>query len=425
MNRRDFISVGGIAGVGLTLSDYNNLLANESVAPNAKAKSVIYIYLPGGFSAQETFDPKPLAPEEYKGPVKAIDTSLDGVQFGEYYKETAKIANKLTIIRSMTHGETAHERGEHDMLTGWKPSAAITYPSLGSVVSHELGIRNNIPSYIAIPKIPNEWGEAGYLSQSYNPFSIGSNPESPDFKVRDLRLPEGVSRERFEKRKAILDIVNNKFRSANPENDKVKAVDYFYDNAFAMLDNKTATGAFDLSQENENTKEMYGKSAAGMRLLLARRLVEAGSRFITVSYGGWDMHQNIQAGMRNNVPSFDKAFATLIKDLEQRGLLESTLVMIGSEFGRTPKINSDAGRDHWPRVFSSVMAGGGVKQGFVYGKSTLTSDDVLDSPVRPESWAATVLHLLGVDYTKHLMAPGNRPVKIIDNGFKHIQGLLS
>jgi len=426
MLRRNFLQIGSITSLGLSLPGYLKLKADDDINPKAKAQSVIYIYLPGGFAAQETFDPKPLAPVEYRGPLSHIDTNVIGSQFSQYLTQTSKIADKITVIRSMTHGETAHERGTNNMFTGWRPSPALQYPSLGSVVSHELGVRNNLPPYVSVPSVANEFAGAGYLSHSYSSFSLGSNPEDKNFKVRDLKLPEGVDTERFIKRKRLLEVVNGSdFVTNNRYNDSLIAVNQFYENAFAMLDSPESTAAFDLSKEDDKIKDRYGRNAAGMRMLLSRRLVEAGARFITMTYGGWDMHQNIANGIQNSLPAFDQAFAALISDLDERGMLDSTLVLVGSEFGRTPKINPDAGRDHWPKVYSSVMAGGGIARGLSYGTSDATSNEPQDNPVTPEAWAATIYHLLGIDYTKALMAPGGRPVKIIDNGHKHINGILS
>lgn len=425
-SRRNFIQVGSLCGLGLNLPNYLQLKAEDSIAPNAKAQSVIYIYLPGGFAAQETFDPKPLAPVEYKGPLSAINTNVLGSQFSQYLEQTSKIADKITVIRSMTHGETAHERGTNNMFTGWRPSPALNYPSLGSVVSYELGIRNNLPPYVSVPNVANEFAGSGYLSHSYSSFSLGSNPEDKNFQVRDLKLPDGVDAERFAFRKRMLDVVNNsEFVKRNKQSDPLIAVDKFYENAFALLNTPKSTEAFDLNKEDDKIKDRYGRNAAGMRMLLSRRLVESGVRFITMTYGGWDMHQNIANGIQNSLPAFDQAFATLISDLDERGMLDSTLVLVGSEFGRTPKINPDAGRDHWPRVFSTVMAGGGIARGLSYGTSDATSNEPQDNPVSPEAWAATIYHLLGIDYSKALIAPGDRPVKIIDNGYKHINGILS
>ena len=425
MLRRNFIKASSLAGLGLSIPNTLQLLANEQTSGNGKAQSVIYIYLPGGYAAQETFDPKPLAPVEYRGPIDSIETKIPGERFSKYLPKTAGISDKITIIRSMTHGETAHERGRHDMFTGYKPSAALTYPSFGSITSQQLGVRNNIPPYIAVPAIADEYAGTGYLSHSYSPFTLGSNPESPDFKVRDLRLPEGISRERFEDRKRILSVVNNSnFVRNNSGNDNLLAVEEFYDNAFAMLDSKSSTDAFDLGKEDDKMKDRYGRNAAGMRMLLARRLVEAGSRFVTVTYSQWDMHQNIENGIKNNLPAFDQAYSTLINDLDEKGMLDSTLVVVSTEFGRTPKINPDGGRDHWPKVFSIAMAGGGVKRGLIYGQSDQTATDVFEDPVNVEDFGATIYDLLGIDYTGHLYAPGDRPVKIIDGG-KPVRGIIA
>jgi hypothetical protein len=415
MNRRNILQLGALSCIGINNTNYSMLIADDNIATEAKAKSVIYIYLPGGFSTQETFDPKPFAPAEYRGPLSSIDTSITGIKFSELLKDTAKIADKITVIRSMNHNEAAHERGTHNMFTGWRPSPAIQYPSIGSIVGHELGGKNNLPPYITVPNVPNEFAGAGYLSHSYSSFSLGGNPEDPNFKVRDLRLPEGISAQRFDKRKKMLEVVNKNFDTTQ-KSDALIAMNSFYENAFELMDSDAAIEAFDLSLEKDEIKEIYGKNSAGMRMLLSRRLVEAGVRFITMTYGGWDHHDNIATNMQTQLPPFDKAFSSLILDLESRGLLESTLVVVGTEFGRTPKINPTAGRDHWPKLYSGIMAGGGIKSGIVYGSSNDTATDPLDNPVSVEDWASTIYRLLGIDSEKHIMAPGNRPVKIVDGG---------
>ena len=415
MNRRNFLTLGGLAGLNLYLPTYLKAKAENAIMPDAKAQSVIYIYLPGGMAHQESFDPKPLAPVEYRGPLNSINTSIPGVVFSEYLSDTAKIADKIAVINSMTHSETAHERGTNNMMTGYKPSPALQYPSFGAIVSHELGVRNNIPPYISIPTIANEFAGTGYLSSSYSSFSLGSNPESPDFKVRDLRLPDNITLQRFDKRKQILDIVNDKF-SKEQSSDKLAALDTFYENAFDLMSSDSAINAFDLNQEDDKTKDMYGKNAAGMRMLLSRRLVEAGVRFVTMTYGGWDHHDGIAGQMQRNLPPFDKAFGALINDLDNRGMLDSTLVIVGTEFGRTPKINPTSGRDHWPKVYSTVLAGGGIKRGLIYGKSDATGSEPSENPVDIADWAATIYSLVGINPNKVLMAPGSRPVKIIDGG---------
>ena len=414
MNRRNFL-VGGIAGMNLTLGNYLRLKAEDAVNPAAKAQSVIYIYLPGGMAHQESFGPKPLAPVEYRGPLGTVKTKVTGEVFSQYLPQTANIADKITVLRSMTHSETAHERGTNNMFTGYRPSPALQYPSFGAIVSHELGVRNKLPPYVSVPQVANEFAGTGYLSSSYSSFSLGSNPESPNFKVRDLRLPDDITLQRFDKRRQMLEIVNGKF-AKEQSSDKLTALDTFYENAFDLMSSDAAINAFDLNKEEEKTKEVYGKNAAGMRMLLSRRLVEAGVRFVTMTYGGWDHHDGIAGQMERNLPQFDQAFGALINDLDDRGMLDSTLVIVGTEFGRTPKINPTSGRDHWPKVYSTVMAGGGIKRGLFYGNSDATGSEPADNPVEVHHWAATIYTLLGINPEGVLIAPGDRPVKIVDGG---------
>ena len=420
LGRRGFLSVGTIGALGISLADVLRMEKAKADIKNyasreGTAKSVIYIYLPGGAAHQETFDPKPFAPVEYRGPMGSIETSIPGVRLGEMLPHTAKIVDKIAICRSMTHGEAAHERGTHNMFTGYRPSPALQYPSMGSVVAHEFGPRNNLPPYVCIPNQPNEFAGTGYLSSSYAGFSLGSDPADKNFQVRDLSLPGGVDAGRFDKRRRMLDVVNGYFREKE-KSDSLDALDTFYDRAYSMISSQQAREAFDMAKEPDAIKDEYGRNQAGMRMLLARRLVEAGVRFVTLTYGGWDMHDNIQNGIKNQVPALDQGFATLIRDLDRRGLLSSTLVCIGSEFGRTPKINNLAGRDHWPKVFSVVMAGGGIKQGIVYGSSNATASEPEDDPLTVEDWATTIYDRLGIVADKELMAPGDRPIEIVDGG---------
>ncbi|MCH2127036.1 MAG: DUF1501 domain-containing protein [Pirellulaceae bacterium] len=419
ISRRGFLHVGFLGGLGLTLPEFLKLQAQADLkdykSKEGKAKSVIFIYMPGGMCHQETFDPKPFAPIEYRGPMNSIDTNVEGIRINETWKQTATIADKIAICRSMTHGEAAHERGTHNMFTGYRPSPALMFPSMGSVISHEFGPRNNLPPYVCVPNQPNEFAGTGYLSSSYAGFSLGADPASGDFKVRDLNLPNGVDDTRFTKRRRILDVVNDHFRQKE-ESDSLDAVDSFYDRAYAMISSEKAREAFDINKEEDKLRDEYGRNAAGARLLLCRRVVEAGVRFVTTTYGGWDMHNNIEGGIRGQVPAFDQAFATLIRDLDRRGLLESTLVCIASEFGRTPKINGNAGRDHWPKVFSVVLAGGGIKPGIVYGSSNATASEPEENALNVEDWATTIYDRLGIVADKELMAPGDRPIEIVNGG---------
>ncbi|MGE3315314.1 MAG: DUF1501 domain-containing protein [Planctomycetaceae bacterium] len=418
--RRDFLHVGFAAGVGLTLADYFRLKEARADIKNYEskegtAKSVIYIFLPGGMAHQESFDPKPYAPIEYRGPMSSIQTNVEGIMLNEMLVNTAKVTDKLALCRAMTHGEAAHERGTHNMFTGYKPSPALAFPSMGSVVSHEYPPKNNLPQYICIPGQPNEYAGTGYLSSSFAPFSLGSDPADGSFTVRDLKLPGGVDDGRFSRRRNILDAVNDYFVTKEKA-DTLDAVDTFYQRAYSLVSSQQAREAFNIAAEPDAIRDEYGRNTAGARMLLARRLVEAGSRFVTLSYGSWDMHDNINGGMRGQLPAFDQGFAALIRDLDRRGLLKSTLVCVASEFGRTPKINGTAGRDHWPKVFTVVMAGGGIKGGIAYGASNSTASEPEDKELTIEDWASTIYHCMGIVADKELMAPGDRPIEIVNDG---------
>jgi Protein of unknown function (DUF1501) len=417
-SRRGFLAAGACSGLGLTLPE---LLMRQAAAEQknyghieAKAKSVIHIFLPGGMAQQESFDPKPYSPLEYRGELRPIKTNT-GEEFCETVPELSKRADKFAVIRSMTHGEAAHERGTHNMFTGYKPSPALQYPCFGSVVSHEFGPRNNLPPYICIPNVPNEFAGTGYLPSSYGAFALGSDPNRPDFKVRDLDLAGGVDSDRFNRRKKALEAVNRNFVYSTAS-DKVGAMNTFYERAYDMLDTPAAREAFDITKEDNKLRDRYGRNEAGQRMLMARRLVEAGSRLVTLTYGGWDMHAKITDAFKRTMPALDVALSTLLDDLSERGLLDETLVMVSSEFGRTPKVNPDAGRDHWPKVFSVMLAGGGIKGGQVYGASDATAAEPDDRPVSPEDLATTMYHLLGIVADKELMAPGDRPIEIVDGG---------
>lgn len=419
MARRSFLQVGAMAGLGMTLGDLFRYTARGDIknyeSKEGKAKSVIHIFLPGGIAHQESFDPKPYAPVEYRGPLGTVKTKLDGVFFSQNLQKTAQIADKITVCRSMTHGEAAHERGTHNMFTGYRPSPALSYPSMGSVVSHEFGPRRSMPPYVCIPGVPNEYAGSGYLSSAYGPFAVGSDPADGNFQVKDLVLPGGLTAEHFAKRKTLLQKVDAHFRALE-KSDALDAMDTFYQRAYALISSAEAREAFNLKAEPDKMKDAYGRNAAGMRMLLARRLVEAGVRMVSLTYGGWDHHDNIADGINGQLPAFDQAYSMLIADLEQRGLLDSTMVVLSSEFGRTPKINATGGRDHWPKVFSVVVAGGGIKKGSVYGASDATASEPDEKPLTVEDFATTLYHQMGIVADKELMAPGGRPIEIVDGG---------
>lgn len=426
-SRRGFLQVGLLGGLGLTLPQFLQMEAQgaqkDYKTREGVAKSVIQIFLPGGMAHQESWDPKPFAPSEYRGPFSPINTTIKGEKFSQYLKATAKVADKMTIIRSMAHGEAAHERGTHNMFTGYKPSPALEYPSIGAVVAHELGVRNSLPPYVCVPNVPNEFANSGYLSSAYGPFAIGADPSRADFKVRDLNLPSGVDDKRFSRRRSLLETVDNHFRELE-KSDALDSMDAFYQHAYSLISSQEAREAFNLKAEPEALREKYGMNQPGQRMLLARRLVEAGTRFVSLTAGGWDHHDNIKSAMSRTLPPVDQALATLISDLDERGLLDSTLVMVTSEFGRTPKINATGGRDHWPRVFSVALAGGGTHRGMIYGSSDALGGEPEEDRVEIEDLATTVYNQLGITGDKELMAPGDRPIEIVDGG-NVIDGILA
>ena len=429
-SRREFLQVGSLGAFGLTLGRFLELQARGATAADGKskskeptAKSVIHIYLPGGMAAQESWDPKLLAPLEYRGPLGTVRTKIEGVHFSEHLAKTAQMADRITVIRSMTHGEADHDRGTHNMFTGYRPSPALQFPSFGSVVSHELGSRNDLPPYVCIPNLPTTFAGTGYLGSAFGPFSLGNDPAAGDFKVRDLSLPEGITEKRFDQRKEMRAIVDSHF-SQLEKSDALAGMDSFYARAYSMVSSEKARAAFAIKDEPEKLRDEYGRNEAGQRMLLARRLVAAGVRFVSLTYGGWDHHDNIKNGIGTQLPRFDQAFATLIRDLDERGMLDSTLVLVSSEFGRTPKINATGGRDHYPKVFSVVMAGGGVKRGYVHGASDVTGGEPDHDAVTVPNLAATLYQQIGIDYDKALLAPGDRPVKIVKDG-EVVTGVLA
>lgn len=424
-SRRDFLKVGALSTLGLTLGDYfmmKDAAAQEPLsdvlvsgpAPAAKAQSVIFIYMSGGMSHMDTFDPKPYAPIEYRGELGTVATNTGDVFSGQLAR-LAGVADKMAVIRSLTHGEAAHERGSTNMITGYRPSPAISYPSFGAMVSHHYGPRNDLPGYIAIPAADIPDMGTGYLSSAYGAFSVGGEPQDPNFRVRDLNLPGGVTPERMEGRKGLLQAVDAHFNSME-KSDALSAMNSYYQRAYSLISSQKAREAFDVTQEPAEARDLYGRHNFGQRLLLARRLVEAGARFVTVSDGGWDHHRNIKGAMQGQLPYVDQGLAALLSDLSNRGLLASTLVVLTTEFGRTSRLNQDGGRDHWPKVFSMMLAGGGIKGGVIHGMSDPRGGEPAKDPTSPADVAATIYTLLGINPHDRVMSAGSRPIDITRDG---------
>jgi hypothetical protein len=441
--RRSFIQVGVLGGLGFSLADLFQANAKASVVrpPNAPfsqnegpAKSVIQIILPGGLAHQESWDPKPEAPIEYRGPFGVVKTKIPGVVFSENLSRTAQIADKITVVRSITGRIPDHEQATYLMLTGYLPTPAILHPCIGSVVAHEFGPRKDLPPFVGVPRVPIQAG-TGYLSSKFGAFEVGADPGQKDFKVRDITLAKGVTDERFDRRQNAREAVESHFRQLESNPTELDAMGDFYQQAYKIISSPAARKAFSLDGEPDSMKALYGEYrnprngqffSIGRQLMLARRLVEAGVRFVTVMYSGsegWDNHLRIKDAVGNGMPAFDHAFAGLIADLEQRGLLDSTLVTVSSEFGRTPKVNDNAGRDHWARCYSQVLAGGGIAKGQIYGASDATASEPDSDPVPVEDCLATIYHQLGIDSEDRLLAPGGRPIDIVRGG-RVVTGLI-
>ncbi len=415
-SRRDFLALGSCAGLSL-LGLPLRLTAAAPDRPRrreARADGVIHIHLGGGLSHIDTFDPKPDAPAEVRGPWSPIKSKLDGEPLSQLLPRTARIADKITVIRSVTHTEAAHDRGTHTVLTGYQPSPAIDYPSLGAVVSHELGSRSELPAYVCSPSAGRALG-SGYLPQAFGPFGVGGNPSSSSFRVKDLAAPKGVDEARRERRRQLLADLDAGCGTLH-QAEAVAASEAFYQQAHALIESREAREAFNLAAESDKAKDAYGRTTLGMSCLLARRLIAGGARYVTANLGGFDHHERIQSGLAARMVEVDRAFAALVSDLDERGMLDRTVVMLTSEFGRTPHINKDGGRDHWSRVFSVALAGGGFARGMAFGRSNATGAEVEENPVRPADLAATVFSMLGIDPHKKLLAPGDRPIDIVRGG---------
>jgi hypothetical protein len=430
IRRRDMLRLGGLVGLGFGLSDWLKVREVSSANTTARAKSCILLWLDGGPSHLETFDLKPDAPSEVRGPFRPISTNIPGVQICELLPNTARCADKLAIIRSMTSPLGEHGIANRYLLSGYKPSPAVEYPSYGSVIARVRGGTHILPPNIAIPEY-RETAGAGFLGTSYRPFATGGDPAKPDFRVRDLDFYPGVDGSRVERRREFLTQLEDFQRSAG---EAAPASDPEFEQAYRLVTSKDAKQAFDLSQEKESVRAHYGPRTMGQSCLLARRLVERGVPFVSVLNTGWDTHANVVLQLKEGytgakvgvglVPTFDLAFSALVNDLDERGLLDETLVIAMGEFGRTPKLNTAGGRDHWPRVFSVVLAGGGVRGGQVIGASDTVGESPRERPVSPSDLARTIYTLLGIDPDSELHTADGRPVQI-NQGGKVIGELLA
>ncbi|QOV90587.1 DUF1501 domain-containing protein [Humisphaera borealis] len=432
IRRRDVLHLGMLSCLGLSFADVLRLrsagAADSPAKRTAKAKSCIVIWLDGGPSHIDTFDPKPDAPAEVRGDFKAISTAVDGIRICEHLPLTAGVMKDVAVIRSVTHELGNHDTGSHFLLTGHRPTPVMEFPSLGSLVARQRGFGGALPPYLAIPGAVRAAGP-GYFPGAFAPFSVGGDPSKPDYSVRDLIPPEGVTFDRVDRRREMLGQLDGFSRQVE-QGPATASRDAFYEQAYTLMTSPAAKAALDLSQEPQAVRQRYGRNRLGASCLFARRLVEAGAGFVTVIDKGWDNHQQIFRELPDSrfpgsgkLPSLDRAYAALIDDLRERGLLDSTLVVLMGEFGRTPKINSSAGRDHWPRAGFACLAGGGVKGGQVIGATDAWGQSPIDTPVSPEDLACSILTLLGIDPTRQYTTADGRPIKILDAG-RMVPGLV-
>lgn len=427
LTRREMIRRGLLGAAGLVLADtlpqrvFGAEPATQAATarPVAKAKSVIQIWLWGGPPHLDTFDPKPEAGSDYCGPfTKPIDTNADGIRICELLPLLAKQADKYSIIRSMTHGVNAHETAAYMVQTGRMPGDRQVYPSVGAVVSlfkgYQAGYRGLIPPYIVLTELQGRFSEAGFLGIRYKPFATGGDPSAPRFAVEGVVAP-GISDERQQNRKVLLSNLNTLSRSMGSDPRLAEAAEC-QKQAYELILGD-AGKVFDLSQEKPELRDRYGRNRFGQSCLMARRLVEAGVPYITINYKGWDTHKQHFQAMRRQLPEMDKGLATLLEDLSARGLLDSTIIWWSGEFGRTPKVQWEppwnGGRNHFGKVFSAVVAGGGFKGGHVVGASNKTGEEVQDRPVYPSDVIASIYELVGIDATAKLPHPLGFDVRAI------------
>lgn len=441
--RRDFLQIGALGAIGLGLPQ---LLAAEDagkLAGNKSKRSVIMIFNLGAPSQLDTFDMKPDAPLEIRGPFKPIATNAPGIQISELFPEHAKLADKFSLVRSCFHrGAAVHDAGWQIMQTGRQFSGGVNTPHVGSAASYLLGRRNDLPPHIVLPEtmgrgggnLPN--GQAGgFLGKSQDPFALMADPSKPDFKVPDLIPPETIGTARIDRRKRMREVVESTMRKFEAS-ESARIMDENFQSAYRLMTSTQARDAFDLNKETVEVRERYGMNRFGQCCLLARRLIEAGVRFVTVNTFltvfddvSWDIHGSKPftsiEGMKQQVaPMYDQGYSALIQDLAQRGMLDDTLVCNLAEFGRTPKVNPAGGRDHWPQCFTVYFAGGGVQGGRVVGASDPIGAVPADRPTEPPEIVATILHSLGLDLEAHLPGPAGRPFPLVDFGYREIRELF-
>lgn len=424
--RRRAIRLGGaglLAGFGLP--QWLQLEAEAAMPEKAKATSCIFLFLEGGPSTIDMWDLKPDAPREIRGPYEPIATAVPGTYFGEHQPLCAKVADKFTVLRSHSHTDNGHKTGYHYVLTGYKSSLSdsdtipvpnnVLYPSLGSIIARELGARSSLPPYINLPD-PMTAGGPGFYGAEYAPFVIESDPVAPDFEVKDLAAAPDTERRRIETRRRLLAGIERP-RSQVTASGRSDVMATYYKKAYELVTSSEARRAFEIGAEPEATRARYGYTSLGQCCLLARRMVEGGCRFVGIDHGSWDTHFDCFPSQEKDLfPHADRAFSALVSDLDERGLLDSTLVVMMGEMGRTPRINGRAGRDHWSMAQSVLLAGGGIQRGHIVGATDAHAAAPISDPVGIEDLLRTILTLMGIDSTRIYYTALGRPVPLVNGG---------
>jgi len=418
-SRRDFLRVGAVAGLSLPAllqAEAHAARKGDSLAKGARAKSVVLVFLGGGISHHDSFDPKPDAPDDIRGKYGQINTAVSGLRISDRLPLMAKVMNKIALVRSGAHNNDHHETATNWVLSGRFGTPFGDYPAIGAVVAHETGFTGTLPPYVAVPRNPSftwELGKSAFLGGRYESFKAG-DPNQANYRVQDLTAGD-VDSKKAARRDNLLKAVDGLAKKVEG-NDQIATYDEFHARARDMVLSTEARNAFAIDREPAKLRDRYGRTTAGQSMLLARRLIESGVRFVTVNYGGWDHHANIFPSLDKKLPEFDLAVSALVEDMHVRGTFENTLLVVMGEFGRTPKLNKDAGRDHWGPAASLLFAGAGVKPGLVLGKTDKHGAYTTQRPVAPADVAYTIFDSLGIDPRKHLTAPDGRPIEILDQG---------
>jgi hypothetical protein len=435
MARRDFLQLGFSAIGGFGMSELMSMRAQAAQArglASPEQVNCILVWLDGGPSHYETFDPKPDAPQDIRGEFKSIPTCVPGTHFSESLPLLAKSFDKFTVVRSICHKDPNHGGGNHYMMTGAPTPVPVGcgafvsfHPSFGSMVSHSRGIRGGLPGYMSLPSVSRSGGP-NFLGAQHAPFVIGGDPNSKSFRVRDVAIPQDISEGRAMHRNQLRESLDTLKRITHKAaEDPTVGFDQFYGQALDLVTSPTAQDAFDVSKEPEHVRKLYGEHDFGQRLLLARRLAEVGVSFSVVYWGGWDDHRSIfKTFKEGKAAKLDQGLNGLITDLHQRGMLDKTLVICLGEFGRTPKVNKDAGRDHWPGAMSVLMAGAGIPGGQIVGATDPKGYYAAENIYSPEDFAVSLYSKLGIDPHQVLHTNTGRPVQLV-NGGKPIKELFA